>query len=944
MARKPATPPQAAALAVQRLVESAGIELRPQGQDLVGPCPRHGDDCTPLVVHPKRNTWECPACKKKGGAVEWVMFAQSLSRSHAVELLRQDAYEPGRIAPGSKNTIPTMATVIEPGTDDAVVLAQVAAYYHDTLKQSAEALAYLERRGLRHPDLIDHFRLGFSNRTLPYRLPQKSRKAGAEIREQLERLGILRPSGHEYFRGSLILPVMDDDGRIVQVYGRKITPHLRKGTPDHTWLPGAASGIVNAACLSATTDVILSKSPTDMWTLWAHGHRNVVCPVAGDIDAALDVLKQRGVKKVTLAFRRDKDGIEQSDAVAEKLVAAGLEAWRIEFPSGMDGNDFARMADKPEQRLTALVRNATWLGKGRPPSKQPIEAVQPDQAPHDDVVLVYGDRRWRIRGFGRGGVETMKVNLMVSRNDGFHVDTIELYSSRQRSAFIKQAADELGVDDKVIKADLGRVLLHLEQRRDELVQAAEDNATRVPELSDADRNAAMDLLRSPHLLDRIADDFERCGLVGERTNLLVAFLAAVSRKLDDPLGVLIQSPSAAGKTSLMDAVLSFVPEEDRLSWSAMTGQSLFYVGEADLKHKVLAIAEEEGAERAAYALKLLQSEGVLTMASTSKDAGTGRLVTKEYRVEGPVALMLTTTGIDVDEELANRCIVLSVDDSRDQTRLIHERQRHDQTLEGMLERQARDRTMTLHRNAQRLLRPIMVVNPSATSLTFADHQTRTRRDHAKYLTLIRAIALLHQHQRQVKTADHQGVRVEYIEATTDDIAAANELAHEALGRSLDELPPQTRNLLGLIRAIVLEDCEGLGIAQSDYRFTRRSIRERIAWGNTQLRVHLARLIDMEYVVAHRSGMAVAYELCWDGHGTDGRPFLNGLADGTTEAGGLLAGPKRPRNGPETGGWRGAHIDDSGKQDGHMEPDADGDPENAPIGATTSSAPYTQGKG
>ncbi|MBK6515461.1 MAG: hypothetical protein IPG04_15425 [Polyangiaceae bacterium] len=115
--------------------------------------------------------------------------------------------------------------------------------------------------------------------------------------------------------------------------------------------------------------------------------------------------------------------------------------------------------------------------------------------------------------------------------------------------------------------------------------------------------------------------------------------------------MVIQSSSAAGKSSLMDAVLSLMPEEERVQYSAMTGQSLFYMSGQDLKHKVLAIVEEEGAERASYALKLLQSEGELTIASTGKDPATGRLVTHTYRVEGPVSIMLTTTAIEVDEEL-----------------------------------------------------------------------------------------------------------------------------------------------------------------------------------------------------------------------------------------------------------------------------------------------------
>jgi DNA primase len=113
----------------------------------------------------------------------------------------------------------------------------------------------------------------------------------------------------------------------------------------------------------------------------------------------------------------------------------------------------------------------------------------------------------------------------------------------------------------------------------------------------------------------------------------------------------------------------------------MTGQSLYYMGEADLQHKILAIAEEEGASNASYALKLLQSEGELTIASTGKNPTDGRLITQDYRVTGPVMVM-TTTAIELDEELMNRCVVLTVDDGREQTRAIHEKQREAQTIEG----------------------------------------------------------------------------------------------------------------------------------------------------------------------------------------------------------------------------------------------------------------------
>jgi hypothetical protein len=460
------------------------------------------------------------------------------------------------------------------------------------------------------------------------------------------------------------------------------------------------------------------------------------------------------------------------------------------------------------------------------------------------------------------------------------VDSLDLYSARQRAVFIRPASTELQLKEEVVKRDLGKVLLKLE-----VLQEAEIRKRLEPEetaviLSEAERREALRLLEDPNLLDRISDDLSTCGLVGEHTNKLVAYLATVSRKLSRPLAVMVQSSSAAGKSALMEAVLALVPEGERVQYSAMTGQSLFYMGETDLKAKVLAIAEEEGAERASYALKLLQSEGKLSIASTGKDPSSGRLVTHEYHVEGPAAILLTTTAIDLDEELLNRCIVLAVDESREQTRAIHELQRAERTLEGLERRLARADLLTLHRNAQRLLRPLHVVNPFARQLTFLDDTTRTRRDHEKYLALIDAVALLHQHQREVRTGVVRGRPVEYIEATLSDISIANRLASEALGRTLDELPPQTRRLLEQIYRWMRKQCEELQVEQTVFRFSRRQLLDHSGSSLTQLRVHLRRLVDMEYLLVHAGarGQTFVYEMLWQGEGADGSPFVLGLLD------------------------------------------------------------------
>ena len=457
-----------------------------------------------------------------------------------------------------------------------------------------------------------------------------------------------------------------------------------------------------------------------------------------------------------------------------------------------------------------------------------------------------------------------------------HLDTLDLYTARARQAWIKQASVELGVSAEVIKKDLGQVLLKLEALQDEQTTKSPTNTPHP--LSQAEQQQALALLQSPDLLQRILDDFKTAGVVGEETNKLVGYLACVSRKLDQPLAIIIQSTSAAGKSALMDAILNLMPEEERVQYSAMTGQSLFYMGETDLKHKILAIAEQEGAENASYALKLLQSEGELTIASTGKDEATGNLVTKEYHVEGPVMLFLTTTAIDIDEELMNRCLVLTVNESREQTRAIHAMQRKQQTLAGLLQDEDKKRIVALHRNAQRLLRPLLVANPYAEQLTFIDDKTRTRRDHMKYLTLIRAIALLHQYQREVKTVNHQGEVLSYIEVTPADIETANRLANEVLGRSLDELPPQTRMLLKQIHQMVTQRCQSQSMDQADYRFSRRDVRQFTGWSDFQIKKHISRLQDLEYLLVHRGsrGQSFVYELLYQGEGEGGEPFVLGL--------------------------------------------------------------------
>ncbi len=922
-------------VSVERLVEASGIALKKAGKDRVGCCPFHADDTASLVVTPGKNLWHCFGCGIGGGPIDWIIKKNGVSFRHAVELLREGlpalAADAG---PVKRSTVRALPAPVAFDADDARLLSDTVAYYHERLKQSPEALAYLEKRGIAKAEAIDRFRLGVADRSLGLRLPNKQRKEGQAIRARLEKLGLFRASGHEHFAGSLVVPVIDEQGQVTEIYGRKLRDDLRAGTPKHLYLPareGLGRGVWNIEALQADKEIILCEALIDAMTFWCAGYRNVTSAygVEGFTDELLDAFRRHGTERVLIAFDRDEAGERGAAKVAERLIAAGIECWRIQFPRGMDANGYAQKLAPAAKSLGLVIRKAQWLGGGRgQPVLSQVEGgaapAVPDPAPvaadasetsippalaadpalaaapvlpaspvppgpaadlpctitESEILFTLGERRYRVRGLAKNlGFEVLKVNLLVSRGEAFYVDTLDLYAARQRASYLSHAAIELQVAEDILKADLGRVLMKLEALQEAVLREALTPAAPAhPDMDEGEREAAFALLQSPDLPARILADFAACGLVGEETNKLVGYLAAVSRKLDKPLGVVIQSSSAAGKSSLMDAVLAFVPDEEKVKYSAMTGQSLFYMGETNLKHKALAIVEEEGASRASYALKLLQSEGELTIASTGKDPASGNLITQQYRVEGPVALLITTTARDLDEELLNRCLVLAVDEGREQTRAIHERQRARRTLEGLIARREKDALIALHRNAQRLLRPLDVLNPYARFLTFPDQTTRLRRDHEKYLTLIDAIAFLHQHQREVKTTRRGEQAIDYIEATLADIALANRIAHDVLGRSLDELPPQTRRLLALIDGHVGAEAVRQSIRRADVRFTRRALREAIAWGDTQLKVHLARLAELEYLVAHRGKAGgFEYELVYDAGDADALRFP-GLAD------------------------------------------------------------------
>jgi hypothetical protein len=389
-------------------------------------------------------------------------------------------------------------------------------------------------------------------------------------------------------------------------------------------------------------------------------------------------------------------------------------------------------------------------------------------------------------------------------------------------------------------------------------------------MTEADAAQATAALKRPLLLADILADMDTLGYVGEDHNKTIGYLVGVSRKLENPLACVIISQSSAGKSVLSETVERMTPPEEVRMYSRMTQFSVYYEEREGFKHKLLILEERAGGEEADYPIRSLQSRKRLTLAVPVKDPATNQIKMETRTVEGPIAYMETTTRPRIHDENATRCFELFLDESEEQTRRIHDRQRRAKTLAGFLTLGETEALVRRHHNMQRLLRAIAVVIPYADLIEFPARWLRTRRDNMRFLNLIEVICFLYQRQRPAaKAADGR----EYIEATEEDYAAAYSLAREIMGESFADLKKPQRELLKAIEAITSAGGDG----HSSDGVTRRAIREATGLADTRLRELLADLVSLEYVrelTGGGRGNTCRYAVL--DHGPEGEKRLAGL--------------------------------------------------------------------
>jgi hypothetical protein len=740
------------------------------------------------------------------------------------------------------------------------LLARVIDFYHTAFCEDPRAGAYLATRGITGKQLFSDHKIGFANGTLLNVLP-----AEGEIMEQLRELGILNAKGNEHFYNCVLFPLYDLVGNPAGIYGRRIEGE----GASHLYLPGARKGLFNRQAAKASQFIHLTESVIDSLTLINAGIKNTIpCYGVGGLTADHIHLLQQGEGRVVyLCFDADEPGRLGAAKVQERLEQEKITVYPVHLPDGHDLNSFFLLTAGQKEAYEALLRAASGLPAPEP-DRETITTTL------DGLTYCRERRHYEVRSIDKSGGKLKATVKGISLEGGgkrFHVDTVDFYSARSRAFLIRGLAELFGCEEKHIGRDM-----------EKLLEAAEGFTPQRPEsepvqeLTPHERAEALRFLKNPDLLEEITADLETVGYNGEEMNKLLCYIAAVSRKTDDPLSVMIQSRSAAGKSCLQDAILSLMPEEDTIKYTRLTDQALFYK-DGTLAHKILAIEELDGMNGAMYSIRTMQSSKKITVAYTGKDPMTGEMRTGENTVEGPLMVFITTTAAEIDGETASRFLFITIDESREMTEKILVKQRQACTLQGLMHRLKGAEIIRKHKTAGRLLQPVKVLNPYAELLTFTSKSLGGRRDHTKYLHLIQAICYLFQYQRKIHTVEYAGGTLEYINVTLQDIAHANRIADEVLSRSLDELSPPSRKLLGLIREMCEQQAE-----QGDRErcFSRRDIREYTGWSDFQVKTHIRQLEALEYLysLTGRKGKEYVYELASFHGGEDGKPFLVGLVD------------------------------------------------------------------
>jgi len=723
-----------------------------------------------------------------------------------------------------------------PSEEAQLLLRRIAELSIKAFAETERPRAALAELGLKNLALLEQYQVGYCDRKLKEILNDE------QLQAKLTKLGIFDGKSRERFADHFVFPVIDAQGMIADLWGIP----LKTGTA--RFLPDRPCTFWNTAAAKLSSQIFVVPNPLDGLALKTAGFGNTIALYPSRSRPDIGVLERVGVQRLVIVLGDDDKSTKSGDVLATQLhpYRPGV----IVLPKSTGVLTFLK--SRGEKALAeAVVAGLNGVVSVTVPGMRP----RPDgfSLPLKDILYtVFGLEKTK---------RSLWAVIRAERGEKKTAQKIDFNELRSRREFLQEFCRVFQEPVDRIEADLGKLQDACDVRVAQPDLLMPD--TPLDPVPEGDRREAELMGKDSDLFGIVVRDFRSLGVVGETENIVLSFLVMTSRKMSDPLALMFLSSFGTGKNMIADRARDLCPPEDQFDATQLSGKALYYLPPNGVKHKLITIGEDEGAKHANYPLRSLISAKVLTSVTTARDPVSGRLGTETKRIEGPAAVMMTSSNPSSDRETLSRFIVTHNDESREQTRAIQKEQRKAQTSVCASVAQVFARIYRRHHAYQRLLQNVPVVIPAKIRIEYGDDRLSSRRDYPKILGLIKAIAFARQMKKTVKQIEG----ISCIEVDGADLAIALPIIRKLFVTSYDELSASSR---GLLLALVHMRTKAKEQPKSDefddagrFIFTRRQIREQEKWSNTTLHRCLCELINFEYVLRDTSTRRQPYRYVLD---------------------------------------------------------------------------------
>ena len=829
----------------------------------MGLCPWHEDHTPSLSVDREKGLYNCFGCGEAGDAFDLVEKMKGYDFKEALVYLKNfkggvpqgygvkaAAPSPVSFAMGVEKKSGS-EPVIERSIESCASLNTIRDYYRKRLFDHPEALEYLKKRGFSNPALYERFQIGFADGGLNLMIGESQKQALTEV-------GILNEKGIEHFLNCLVFPILDDNQNVVSFYGRDI---YDSSGFKHRYLKGPHKGVFNRKASKVYDEIILAECVIDALSLIETGFENVqaIYGANGFTEEHLEILKSDRVKTVVIALDNDEAGQKASEVLKERLISEGFRVkiispfnglvpevkdWNEALTTGTPDGKF----DREELRTTLK----TLIGQTAIFEKEDELSPFKVREEKGQYYFTYSDNSvpitYRLTGVREMFVNSLRVTVKAESCGDYFIDTVDFYLYRSRSNFAVHLANQFGMETKRIEKDLLDILEYLEKRKDEKLEKEKPSKI---ELTEDDRQAGLELLKSPTLFEDIVKDMNVLGYAGEDVNKQLVYLAGTSRLMPKPLSVYIQSGAGSGKSYLIETVLKLMPPEKVNSITSASDRAFNYLEEEKLLDCILAMGEALHNEEIEGDIRQMQSENMISRSVTQKDQKTGELKTVEVKKKVRLCFMMTSTALKLNPENASRCLVLNVDESRTQTERVMDLQRYKRTFNGYLEnRHVVPGITRKHISAQRMLKAQNIFNPFSQALKFPLVKSIMRRAHEQFLTMIDSVCFLQQYKKgPVALYDpYAKEEIQGLECGLDDYGIARRLFIDGgILTNIYDFPAGMVELYEEMRKLARKRASKGGIKVTETSIIQTDIRGLTDLSNESVKRYVRMLVEFEFL-------------------------------------------------------------------------------------------------